>query len=155
MVDANRLAELSSVAQELNVRSNRLNNYIEQVNKALAKANVGIEYYSPRPLVTTGRRKGDGDVQPDYEQETFLGFDKIEDEWQLALKEVYTEYRYDHDAREEVPVTDETNTPLTDASRDLRLSAIEELDDLVEELTAAARRKLKVIERAEKLASGK
>jgi len=153
MVDTKELETLSHLAAQLNSTTDKLNEHIEQLNQILANLNIGLEYYRLDVLEGTGMLK-DSSQSParKYEINTYLGYDKIEDKWQLALKDVTTEYEWDADERAEFPVTEYDYTPLRKASRDLRLKAVNQFDVLISELQRQIQRKLDTIQKAEEIA---
>jgi len=152
MVDAKNLAELSDLAKQLNSQTDSLNDAISALNRRLTAMNIGIECYLDRPLISSGMSK-DGDTK--YEEDTYLGYDKVghEGAWELAIKEERIEYQWDRDSGEEIPVTETWYTPLLRESRDVRLKAVEQFDELIGALTRQAKKKLAGIETAKKLAN--
>jgi hypothetical protein len=88
-----------------------------------------------------------------YSELTLLGYCKIEDKWQLAINEQTVDYEPDPDDRDqENELTEDCYTPLIKATRELRVSAVEHFDELLEELNRKAERTLAGIERAKELA---
>ncbi|HTR24274.1 MAG TPA: hypothetical protein VMI10_09830 [Terriglobales bacterium] len=154
MVNAKELAELSSLAQQLNTKSNNLNGYIEALNQQLAAMNIGLEFYMKHPpLFTSGKRLDDRTSPPTkYEENTYLGWDKLGEKWELTVKEVTTEYQWNDDSREVEAVDSEEYTPLLKASRELRLKAVDHFDDLLETLKMHVKDKLRQLNNAEQVA---
>ena len=85
---------------------------------------------------------------------TYLGYAKIDDLWQLAIKEQVTDSEWNPDEREEQPIAEVFMTPLLQASRDVRLSAVDDFDDLIEGLKRDVEAKLKQTKRAEEIRQG-
>ena len=81
-----------------------------------------------------------------------LGYAKLEDAWQLAIKEEKIIYQWNDDAREEEEVSEESYRPLLKASRDVRLRALEQLPQLLDALKRQGEAVLKTIARAQKAA---
>jgi len=154
MVDTKELAELSRLAEQLNKQSDNLNTYVESLNKQLAAMNIGLEFYMDYPpLVTTGKRLDNRTSPPTkYEENTYLGWDKLHDKWELTVKEVTTEYQWNDDVREEERIDSEVYTPLLKATREVRLAAADHFDDLVETLKMHVKGKLQQLKRAEEVA---
>jgi hypothetical protein len=67
----------------------------------------------------------------------------------------FTDYEWNPDEREEQPITEVFMTPLLQASRDVRLSAVDDFDDLIEGLKREVEAKLKQTKRAEEFAKAK
>jgi hypothetical protein len=153
LVDTNHIVELSHLAKQLNAQTDNLNKSIRELNRQLSGLNVGIEYWLREPLESTGVRQ-DTSYSPakKYEIDTFLGYDKIGDDWQLAIKEVTTEYYWDREDDLECSMTEIDYTALLSASRDVRLLAAGRFDELLDGLKGHVQEKLQRIKKAEKLA---
>lgn len=147
MVDSKKLSELSQLAQQLNDRSDKLNTYIEQINKQLAGLNTGLECYIA--IDTSSRKQGD---KGEYEEVTYLGWGKCTDTWELLIKKVTIEYIWDQEEQMTREVEDERYKPLLQASRDVRLDSIEHLDELISNMTKETQRKLEALNKAERMA---
>ena len=84
---------------------------------------------------------------------TLLGFCRIEDQWQLAIKAQTVDYVPDPEELSEVDeLTEDHYTALLKASRDLRITAVEHFDELLDALKTKAERTLASVEKAKKLA---
>lgn len=70
----------------------------------------------------------------------------------MAVEERTTEYRWDDEQKEEYPVTESDWKALTNASRDLRLRAIEMIDEFLAGFTGHVRAKVRQAGKAEQLA---
>jgi hypothetical protein len=153
MVNSKSLSELSTLASELNSQSNNLNALIQELNNQLAEQNLGIEFWLDRPLESTGVLQ-DTQYSPPrkYEENTYLGYDKLEERWQLALKYETIEFEWNRDEREAAPIREYSYAPLLKGTRDMRLMAVEEFDNLIDGLKKHVTAKLSVIKRAEELA---
>jgi hypothetical protein len=92
----------AALAQQLNAQSNNLNAYIEALNNQLTVMNIGLEFYmNYPPLLATGKRLNDHASPPTkYEENTYLGWDKLGDKWQLAVKDVTTQYEWNDERGE-------------------------------------------------------
>jgi hypothetical protein len=153
MVDANHIVELSHLAKQLNAQTDNLNKSIRELNRQLAGLNIGTEYWLQKPLESTGIRQ-DSSYSParKYQIDTYLGYDKIGDDWQLAIKEVTTDYEWDREDGLERPVTEIDYTGLLSVSRDVRLLAAKQFNGLLDGLKRHVQEKLQSIKWAEKLA---
>ena len=136
----NELQELETISRTLNAESNELNTIISAFNAKLATLNVGLEEW----------------LSPD-EDHNQIGYAKVNDQWQLAVR--YCEEidwvlkpHWSEDAGyEPKPGTRYDVTPLLQASRELRVRALEYMDALIGNLTQNARGRLKSIKSAKKL----
>ena len=148
------IKELSSLSTKLNQKSDKLNSIISTVNRKLTKLNFGIEVWLAHDPVEAG------DYQVFYDENeheesasqrtiTLLGYAKVDDEWQLAVKR--TLCQINEAGEEEI-----TNTwgvqPLLKAPRVVRSSAMRLIPDLLDALKDRGESLLRAIEKAEKAA---
>src|SRR5215469_8736750 len=162
MVDANSLAQLSHLATKLNSQSNELNSSIDALNNQLASLNLGLEVWlDSHPIEDTGlyyiqdrTHKQFGEKARDL---TILGYSKVDEKWQLAIKEETFIFDTVGDAfsgtTEEQVSDGYTKQSLLKASREIRMRATLELDNLVTRLKQKAEETLKGIEAAERIAA--
>ena len=153
MVETKTISELSSLAEQLNSQSNNLNRYIKALNDQLAALNIGLEFWDPTPIESSGLRY-DSSYSPQrkFEEDVYLGYCKLEETWQLAIKTTVTDYVWNDDNREEDAVSEDEYAPLLKASRDIRLEATERFDSFLANLVEHTKRKLASLQRAEQLA---
>jgi hypothetical protein len=153
MVNTKQLAELSELAQQLNVKSNNLNDSIKSLNAQLSAMKIGLEFYMTYPaLLATGKRVNNNtSPATKYEQNTYLGWDRPDDKWELTVKAVTTEYQWNSDEREEETLDEEEYTSLLESSREIRLKAIEQFDQFLDQLKAHVQEKLRHLKHAERL----
>jgi hypothetical protein len=147
MVKTETLTNLSKLAKQLNTESDSLNATIEHVNEQLRAMNIGLEFYV---RLSENIHKVDNVDVGDYES---LGFDKVENQWQLVIKSETRERRPDEFTGIVSEV--ELNTyydPLLKASRALRLLAAEHLDSFLEKLTSHVEKKLATVQSAKEKA---
>jgi hypothetical protein len=154
MVKAGTLSKLSKVAKKLNSESDSVNVAIGALNEQLREMNLGVEAWVQ---IADSGFKLESRFQNSprkYSELTLLGYCKIEDKWQLAINEQTVDYEPDPDDRDqENELTEDCyTTPLIKATRELRVSAVEHFDELLEELNRKAERTLAGIERAKELA---
>jgi hypothetical protein len=155
MVETKSIAELADLAKQLNSRSDNINKSIKALNDQLAPLNLGLEFWHPRPIISSGLRyrRYPGVVEPErYEVDTYLGYSKLENEWQLAINETTTTYEWDEDEREQRSVEEMRYCPLLKASRDVRLAGVSCFDELIARLVDHTKEQLKTIQKAEKIA---
>lgn len=149
--------ELSDLSIELNQQSDKLSSIISSVNSKLGKLNLGIEVWLERnPLEAEGYRDthdDEGHRIDRYREVTLLGYCKVEDEWQLAVKAAIFQTETGRWGGEyEETVNPVSPTSLLKASRNLRSKAMSLLPELLDILKARAVSLLQGIEKAEEAA---
>lgn len=134
------LSRLEEVAEELNQESDTLSQIIATVEERLAASNIGVTVWlASSPLSQwSGSDHQTGD---DIDSVVELGYTKFGKDWRLALR---TEVSKDEG---ETWKTYSVNA-LQNASRDLRIKALEELPQLLERLTEEASASVKTIRSA-------
>ncbi|HTU33886.1 MAG TPA: hypothetical protein VMF66_08800 [Candidatus Acidoferrum sp.] len=142
MVDA--FSELSDLSHQLNDASRTINFTIESINNKLRSLNLGIEAWLDSPLV----KPLPGDPSHDAIG-PYLGFCDVEERWQLAVRGSATG-TYVTGWSGDLP-----RTPLTKASREVRIAAIEQVPALFERLKAEAHRVLLAVQSARQFSSQK
>jgi hypothetical protein len=142
MVDA--FGELSDLSRQLNSASNTINTTIEGINKRLRSLNLGIETWLDEPLVKPLPGNPTHDAIGPY-----LGFCDVEEQWQLAVRGSATG-AYVTGWTGDLP-----RTPLTKASREVRIAAIEQVPWLFSRLNDEARRVLKAVHEARRFSAEK
>jgi len=148
------LSELTPLAKELNQTTNEINGIISTVNEKLAALNLGVEAWLD-PSTTSKIPAADMTVTHLHRSTAstpVLGYAKLEDAWQLAIKEEKIIYQWNDDAREEEEVSEDSYRPLLKASRDVRLRALEQLPQLLDALKRQGEAVMKTIARARKAA---
>lgn len=144
------LQEFQKAAVDLNLKSNGINVTLFQCELALVNANAGIEYWSRKELLSSEPDTDEGGKR--FRETARLGFAKVDGEWHLAVQPVTKEW-YEEDIGDQGWQIASTEKPmvLSQASRELRIAALEELPDFIAKLTAKARQAIKSIESAQKL----
>jgi hypothetical protein len=162
MVDANSLTELSHLATKLNSQSNELNSSINLLNDQLASLNLGLEVWlHSHPIEDSGlyyiqdrNHKQFGKKARDL---MTLGYSKVDDKWQLAIKDETFIFDIVGDAfsgKSEEQVSDGyTTQSLLKANREIRMHATLQFDNLVCLLKQKAEETLKGLEAAERIAA--
>lgn len=113
--------QLSVVASDLNAISDELGKYINEIDAALKKLNLGVAVWV--------QIQGDEDNPPLYWSED-IGYAKIDGRWGISLKKVSGNYAED-DERSECWL-------FNDGPRMLRLGAIEKIPELLGKLSEEA-----------------
>lgn len=150
---ADLFAEFEAEAAELNQVSDSINETIKTIETRLVSANAGIECFLEQPLQESDpERHGVTDANFDGHEWSdvyryLLGFGKAPgDGWRLLVKTVQSQTGYDHEADESYGSETALKTfPLLEASRELRIRAIELIPDLVEALRNEAKRRVELI----------
>jgi hypothetical protein len=144
---AHLLAELTKNAAEFNRATDSINSLIERFEDTLRNLQLGIETWIYHPPLYSdecevdcgGGEMGEGSV------DTQLGFTKRAGEWGLALRNVVYR-RHEEDNWEFLRVDSEF--PLRDASRQLRINALGQFPELLRELNRQVKDVIKAIEAA-------
>jgi hypothetical protein len=139
----NELQELQTVAEALNAESSEINTTIAALNAKLAAMTIGqVVWLSP---------------DEDHYQ---IGFAKVEEKWQLAVrwcKEIKwvpdDDRDYNYGEYETVPGTGYNVTPLLQASRELRIRALRYMPSLIDNLKYETKKSLDAARAAKKLAA--
>lgn len=136
----NELQELQPIAEKLNEKSNQVNTIIAGLNAKLAALNVGLEVW----------------LDPDDDHYA-IGFAKVDEKWQLATRYA-EEMKWVEDSSYVAEGfwspergTTCSVTPLLQASRELRIRALDYAKYIVHELKTKAKEGIASIEAAEKL----
>jgi hypothetical protein len=154
MFDSTTFTELAELSVQLNSRSDDLNRLIEELNSRLAASNLGLEFWlETHPISDTGLLHGQNNLN--VRELKYLGYTKVQEKWQLAVREESIEYQWDQDNQIEIPVSTVHDFPLLKCSRDTRLKAADLFDGLLYGLKQTVIAKLDVIKRAEASAKPK
>jgi len=134
------MRELADLSLRLNSESNTINSTITTLNAKLRSLNIGVEVW----LTDTMLRALPGDPRRD-EIGPYLGYCSVEDQWQLAVRGE-PNGSYCSGWTGDLP-----RTPLTKASREVRVAALEQLPALICRLKEEAQRVLRAIQDAKTL----
>lgn len=159
MVDT--IAELAELSRQLNQSSDKINSIISTINKKLATLNLGITAWVTQfPIETDDSVETPDDfgepIFPNQKNVAYLGYCKLEGDWQLALKKgILQEFSRSVESVgvRAAEVTDVTYVPLLKASRELRARAIGVVPSLLDMIKNLAEHLLRNIEHAEKAAA--
>ena len=144
--------ELLAAAKQLNKASDRVNIELQNVEKILDGANVGLTFwFEETPLEQSDAT---GDVGPyDTRERTseYLGYARVEGKWKLAVKrarKVDGFYQGDMDCPYTKVFTDGEPTALLKASRDTRLVALRLMPQFLEAFKEKVKQHVAEIEAA-------
>src|SRR5262245_23899062 len=134
-------AELSQAADTLNTESNHINQLIQRFEERLRQTNVGLEVWcgafltsSPVDIVSP-----DGETSEPGCEETHLGWAKGFKGWELMV----SVWEFQQQDGEWEHTRTHSVEPLRQASRDLRIKALEHFPDLLERLTSEAEKAIR------------
>jgi hypothetical protein len=148
--------DLSDLSCKLNQQSDKLNEIISSINTKLGKLNLGVEVWLDyRPIVTGDIETTDENWQPaePHRDATLLGYCRVDDNWQLAVKEVNLVTKRNRHGEEYEEVRDPANLkPLLQATREIRARAMDSVPVLLDSMKAEAIKLLGAIEQAERAA---
>lgn len=128
------LEKIAGYADMMNRHCDRITDEIRAVEADLNKTNIGIEVESKHPFHMDDIADPD-DVNKTIRRKWFLGYNKA-DRWYIVVREVYF-----REVNEETVLELKSTTPLTNASRTLRIAAHASLDDLVATIAQEAERR--------------
>jgi hypothetical protein len=154
------LSDLKESGKQLNQASDSINSTISSIEQQIVEANVGLECWLPdRPLETSESKSVLWNAHGDFGQtwtQTILGFAKVGQTWRIAIRDI----TFVAEVVAESDEGDETGEPqasygppsaLWQASRQLRIRALEEMPALIKNLGDAAKKAIKSIEDAKLL----
>jgi hypothetical protein len=143
---AHLLAELTKNAAEFNQATDSINSLIERFEDTLRNLHLGIETWNCGPPLYSGTCEvahGEGEMGAGHII-TRLGYTKRAGGWGLALRRVI--YRIDEENHMEL--LQESEFPLSDASRELRIAALEQFPQLLRDLNDKVKDVIKKIQAA-------
>ena len=147
------LSRFATSAERLNKASDAVNLILAKVEKRLAERNAGVEYWL-RHALNSSDAEGSTRGETSWTAKV-LGFAKVNGTWCLAAKPVRyvsgffegdTSCPYQNEYKAGEPI------PLLKAPRDIRISALSLLPNLVQEMTEAAEACVKTIDEAKQFA---
>jgi prefoldin subunit 5 len=109
---------LSTVAPTLNSASDELNRCVASLDESLKKLNAGLTVW------VSFRSRG---VEEDEYDDDQIGYAKVDGKWGIAIRHIWGNYATEK-------FGDEGPWFFNDASRDLRLLAVDQLPELIEAL---------------------
>jgi hypothetical protein len=144
---AHLLTELTQNAAEFNRATDSINSLIERFEATLRNLHLGIETWIYNPPLDSDEGEvdcGDG-VMKEGSIDTQLGFTKRAGEWGLAVRTAV--YRRDEEDNWEL-LRVESEFPLRDASRELRIAALGQFPQLLRDLNDKVKDTIKKIQAA-------
>jgi hypothetical protein len=128
---SNLLSELNKSASELNAGTERVNSVLASVETQLTKMNLGFEVWVPDSLSSF-------QISEYRYQDTELGFAKTGTDWSLAVR--VREGKRDPRSGDFgwYPLPIPGSTRLLDASRQVRIKALQHIPELLEALKSKA-----------------
>src|SRR5260370_25179604 len=141
------VAQLSSLASQLNKETDALSDIILDLERQLANTKVGVSLWLERNLLA---ETGDG-----YKQDAWvLGYAKLGDSWRLAAKPVTVTWEHieEADHGDLTPFTKDRGepVPLLNAPRAVRVDASAYLEELVNRLAEKVKGFIGNIEQAKR-----
>jgi len=132
---AHLLAELTKNAAEFNRATDSINSLIERFEETLRNLQLGLETWVVNPPLSSEEREVEDDdgTQVDGSVDAELGFTKRAGEWGLAVRTAVYRRVYLEDTDWEL-LRVESEFPLRDGSRELRIAALEQFPHLLQEL---------------------
>jgi hypothetical protein len=130
---AHLLAELTKNAAEFNRATDSINSLIERFEETLRNLHLGIETWIGYPTLDSYEDTvdyGEGEMGPGS-VDTELGFTKRAGEWGLAVRAAV--YRRNNEGNLDF-LRVESESPLRDASRELRIAALGQFPQLLRDL---------------------
>jgi len=113
MTTKDKLDKLITASNELNLKTEQLNEYIIEFEEFLEDAGIGVGAWSKVPLSGQG------------EEDWLLGYAKLHGKWRIAVRR----------AGFGTLSNASTPMPLVNAARILRLEAVQQMQELVDALT--------------------
>jgi hypothetical protein len=148
---AQLFARFEERASHLNTVSNSLSATINAAEDRLRESNLGLEIWLVRALAG---QSVEGPAGTETSLVHRLGWAKIDGEWGLAVKTVRIERGF-FEGDTSAPYMNEDwagePTSLSQASRALRIAALDQLPELIERMTEEAEDCISTIEGAERL----
>jgi hypothetical protein len=123
---------LEQLSHRLNASSDSLTEAIQQVQKKLASLRLGVRAFAPTPIETIRGTCGDQEVTT----HRVLSYDEGDNGWRLIVAELDDQGKFLGE------------TPLLQASRDIRIKAMHRLPELIEQLESHAKNLLEDVEAA-------
>jgi hypothetical protein len=141
---SNLLSELNKSASELNAETETVNSVLASVETQLIKMNLGFEVWVPDSLSSI-------QISEYRYQDTELGFAKIGTDWSLAVR--VREGKRDPRSGDFdwYPLPIPGSTRLLDASRQVRIKALQHIPELLEALKSKTDEAAATIKEAKKL----
>ncbi len=152
-----QFAALSDTAARLNAESDAINHLIEQLQEKLRALNIGLEAWvlllsEPGPAIARNSLGGILPSPAPVKVETSVGYARSANGWGLYVKRISYRAQPDYPFLPVKPEPVAVNKwlKLSDASRAIRINALQAFPTLLEKLKAAADSAVDAIEQAKK-----
>ncbi|HXQ22300.1 MAG TPA: hypothetical protein VN812_11550 [Candidatus Acidoferrales bacterium] len=142
-----RLSELQPIAAELNKASDAFTVELKTLEADLSTLNIGIEVELPEPFyVEHAQHEYDQhseEISRSFVPEYRLVYGKIVNHWRIAVRCLERESVWNGKDR----YVQTWDRPLVDASRELRIAAVEHIGTLIDAIAVAAKEKLATVKK--------
>lgn len=147
------LRDLANISQQLNAKSNHVNQILQEFEAKLSEMNLGVEVWledDPISEAPSNFYDQDRDKEIRRKTDTVLGFGKYGDRFLLLVKGV----EYDYAGRDVYgdkwqKLDDGKRKPLLQAPREIRIKAMEKVEALIEAMQNEGKRLIASIEKGE------
>lgn len=153
MVDS--INELSDLAKKLNEKSDELTDTIETLNRKLTALKLGVEVWCARHPMEVGEfsaEDDEGNPCAAWAVAKLLGFAKVNEKWQLAVKDARVLQRDGCELDDYEVQYSYRSEPLLGCSREIRIAAMGVIPSLLDDLQRRANMMLQSIVEAKKRA---
>lgn len=146
-----QLDELAPLARELNTGSDAYTQELKTLEADLVKLGLGVDVtLFSRPLLEGPTRDGDEEGQAPDRVVSYLAYGRYRSGWRILVR-TFREWK-DAESGDEGVQALQTEEPLVDASRELRVASADLVDGLLRALTSEAKERVeslnKVIDKA-------
>ena len=139
--------KLEQLSKTLNEDSNELTKILGEINSKLNALNLGVEVWLDNQLYED--RLPRDEYGPGMTASGYLGYGKFGDSWGLLVRQTREKERGDG----ELSLESENYRFLLESSREVRLSAVDLIPDLITELESEAEETRTAVSKAKELAS--
>lgn len=144
------LADLSKLSKKLNAQSDEVNKILQDLEKKLVAMNLGISAWMPQSITLDSSQEIEGKLRFSYD--SILGFGRYGNRDMLLVKKLrYCERRDENGEWGDCEVEQEsTPVPLLQASREIRIAALGQIEKLIGVLEYESVRVIEAIEEGRK-----
>jgi hypothetical protein len=157
--DMANLKDLKPLAKKLNAKTDDLNASLRTIEEKLNEMGLGIETRLPLALVVGPKTFRPDDAEGPHAHaeyvynSTHLGYGRHGERWALLVHEILNlGVRDESNNVEDQEQEDEHPKPLLQASRAIRIKAVEHIEPLIEHIKAQASDSIEKIEKARRIA---
>lgn len=142
---SSHFTELDAVSRELNKLSDAFTGELKAVEAHLETLKIGIEVELQTPF--RQEHPQEDDTGRSFTREYRLAYAKSDGRWRIVVREISRVEKRDEDGETYEDLVLSAEAPLTQASREILLSAAASIESLVKEITAATKRKVATLQR--------